>query len=435
MDDERANEAKEGRRDLLRLWGPLALVTVVAFAITLRFVGAPPPDRIRLATGPESGGYAAAGERFAAALRDAGIEVDLVATRGSTENLELLREEKVDVALVQGGIARPEEPELVGLVSLYLEPLWIFATESVDRVDDLLGKPIEIGPEGSGTRALVHRLLDRAGVEVEERGGDLDAAKAAVASGEAGALARVAAPRSELVRDLLAPDSGFEPASLDRAEGIARTFPYLRRVRLYRGSIDLAGDLPRRDLDSVAAAANLVAREGLHPAVVGLLVQTAKAHFSGRGVLENPGEFPSQTLLDVEPSSVARTSLEQGPSFLYRAFPFQVAALIDRLKILILPFLTLLLPLFRLAPPLYRWRIRRRILRWYKQIMNLEHRLRAGEATDAELRSAAAELDHMDAELAQVSVPLGYADELYHLRLHLRMVREDLSSRRGRWAS
>ncbi|MEM9380108.1 MAG: TAXI family TRAP transporter solute-binding subunit [Planctomycetota bacterium] len=435
MTEVRSSEATEGRRDLLRIWGPIGLLTAVAFAVTLRFVGAPPPDRIRLATGPESGGYAAAGERFAAALREAGIEVDLVATRGSTENLDLLRQSAVDVALVQGGIAGAEEPELEGLLSLYLEPLWIFATEPVDRVDDLLRTPLEIGPEGSGTRPLVQRLLAQAGVEVEERGGDLDAARAAVTSGEAGALMRVAAPRSELVRELLAPDSGFEPASLSRAEGIARTFPYLRHVRLYRGSIDLAGDLPQRDLEVVAAAANLVAREELHPAVVGLLVQTAKVHFSGRGVLEDPGEFPSQTLLDVAPSSVARTSLEQGPSFLYRAFPFQVAALIDRLKILVLPFLTLLLPLFRLAPPLYRWRIRRRILRWYKQIMNLEHGLRAGEATDDQLRAAAAELDRMDAELAQVSVPLGYADELYHLRLHLRMVREDLSSRRGRWAS
>ncbi|MEM9802707.1 MAG: hypothetical protein AAGA20_20445 [Planctomycetota bacterium] len=115
--------------------------------------------------------------------------------------------------------------------------------------------------------------------------------------------------------------------------------------------------------------------------------------------------------------------------------PFQAAALADRLKILLLPLITLLLPLLRAAPPLYRWRIRRRILRWYKQTLELEKRLREGDPTPADLAAAAHELDRFDAELAAVNVPLGYADELYNLRLHLRMVREDLESGRGRWAN
>ncbi|MFT7078144.1 MAG: hypothetical protein ACJA0P_004171, partial [Planctomycetota bacterium] len=45
------------------------------------------------------------------------------------------------------------------------------------------------------------------------------------------------------------------------------------------------------------------------------------------------------------------------------------------------------------------------------------------------------ELDRFDDELTSVSVPLSYADELFHLRLHLRMVPEDLQSGGGRWAN
>ncbi|MGK0483962.1 MAG: hypothetical protein ACJAQ3_003949 [Planctomycetota bacterium] len=154
-----------------------------------------------------------------------------------------------------------------------------------------------------------------------------------------------------------------------------------------------------------------------------------------RLLLEGEGEFPTIALLDVPPSLAARRAIKSGPSFLYRAFPFQVAALIDRLKILLLPLVTLLFPLFRLAPPLYGWRIRRRIFRWHGQVLALEKRLRESEANPQELAEAVLELDRFDEKLTSVSVPLSYADELFHLRLHLRMVPEDLQSGGGRWAN
>ncbi len=434
MTSELQDPDSSTRSEILRVWLPIGLLTVIAFVLAFRYVGPSPPDRVRIATGPAGGGYAAAGEGFARALREAGIQGDLVETKGSSENLELLRAGEVDIALVQGGLAREEEPELAGVVSLYLEPVWIMAKTPITRLDELDGTVVEMGAEGSGTRALTERLLEAAGVSVEARGSDTEGALAAVKSGAAKALVRVTAPRSGLARELVAAGGGLVPASLARAEGMARTLTYLQHVRVHAGSIDLAKDIPRQDLETIAPAATVLAKEDLHPAVVGLLVQSARRRFSNRGVLENAGQFPSLALLDVEPSVSARTAVESGPSFLYRAFPFQVAALLDRLKFLLLPLVTLLIPLFRLAPPLMRWRIRRRIFKWYGRVLALEKRLRASSASPEALAAAAMELDRFDDELAAISVPLSYADELYHLRLHLRMVREDLQSCRGRWA-
>lgn len=435
MTTDRQSPEPSTRRDVLRLWGPLGLVTLIAFGLAMKSVGPSPPDRIRIATGPGDGGYAAAGKRFEKALGPTGIGVDLVETQGSTENLELLRAGEVDVALVQGGLAMGDEPGLAGVVSLYLEPMWIMAPTPISRLEELRGEPVELGTEGSGTRRLAEHLLEAAGVSVEALGGDTDSAVASVQAGRAKAIVRVTAPRSALARELVGAKGGLVPASLERAEGIARTLTYLRHVRVHAGSIDLAANVPTQDIETVAPAATLLAREELHPAVVGLLVECARVNFSSRGVLEDEGEFPTLALLDVPPSLAARRALESGPSFLYRAFPFQVAALIDRLKILLLPLLTLLLPLFRLAPPLYRWRIRRRIFRWYGRVLALEKRLDVAKANPQELGEAALELDLFDAELTAVSVPLSYADELYNLLLHLRMVREDLRSGRGRWAN
>ena len=100
-----------------------------------------------------------------------------------------------------------------------------------------------------------------------------------------------------------------------------------------------------------------------------------------------------------------------------------------------LRLVTLLFPLFRLAPPIYCWRIRRKIFRWYGRVLALEKRLRESQASPEQLAEAALELDRFDDELTAISVPVSYADELYHLRLHLRMVRDDLQSGRGRWAN
>lgn len=432
MSEDSANSDR--RRDLLRIWTPALLVTLLGFVAAWRFVGPSPPDLVRIATGAPDGGYAAAGEAFAHSLRAAGIEVELVTTRGAAENLERLRAGDVDAALVQGGLARTEEPGLAGVCSLYLEPLWIFSRSPIARLDELAGKRVELGAEGSGTRILAERLFADAGVAVVARGSTLDDAREALRTGAADALVRVSAPRSPLVRELFDPTLDLRPADLERAEGITRTLTYLRPVRISAGSIDLAADLPAEDVRTVAAAAMLVANEELHPAVVARLVGAAKVAFDQRGVLEDAGEFPSLALLDVPPSLAARRAVAQGPSFLYRVLPFQVAALVDRLKILLLPLFTLLFPLFRVAPPLYRWRIRRRILLWYGRMGRLERRLREDNASPAQRSAAAAEIDRFDDEIASVKVPLGYADELYQLRLHLRMVREDIESARGRWA-
>ncbi|MEM9802670.1 MAG: TAXI family TRAP transporter solute-binding subunit, partial [Planctomycetota bacterium] len=232
MSSDGEKHSRDARRDVLKLWGPLGILTLVAFAVALHFADAPPPSRVSIATGPKDGGYALAGARFAKELEDAGIAVDLVATEGSLANLELLRTGQVDVALVQGGLARDDEPELAGVASLYLEPLWIFDREPVARLAELDGRAVDAGEEGSGTRALADRLFGGAGIEIDH------------SKGEASTVVRVAAARSPLVRELLTSDD-LVPASLERAEGIVRTLTYLEHVRIPAGSIDLAADLPR----------------------------------------------------------------------------------------------------------------------------------------------------------------------------------------------
>jgi hypothetical protein len=85
-----------------------------------------------------------------------------------------------------------------------------------------------------------------------------------------------------------------------------------------------------------------------------------------------------------------------------------------------------LLPLSRVLPPLYAFRVRSRVFRWYAQLREIENRLTQAPGAAPELLEA---LDALERRVASISLPLSYTDQLYALRNHIDMVRQQL--RRG----
>ncbi|MDV7396323.1 hypothetical protein RZS08_33320, partial [Arthrospira platensis SPKY1] len=76
------------------------------------------------------------GKRYAEALARYGIEVQLLRSEGSSDNLQLLRQGRADVAFVQGGtadIGYDDEDAITSLGSLFVEPLWLFYREDAAR--------------------------------------------------------------------------------------------------------------------------------------------------------------------------------------------------------------------------------------------------------------------------------------------------------------
>jgi len=147
-------------------------VTVVAiFIVALVTLRNMPPRMIVMATGSEGGSFYDVGERYRAALASAGVEVRLVPTAGSAENLALLLDPNsgVNVGLVQGGtIGAEASSKLESLGTLFYEPLWLFHKREVGNTKghlDLRGRRISVGPVGSGGRALSLELLKRNGID------------------------------------------------------------------------------------------------------------------------------------------------------------------------------------------------------------------------------------------------------------------------------
>jgi len=359
-----------------------------------------------------------------------GITLEVISTAGSVENLDLLRKGDVSIALVQGGSSTDADKEqLQSLGSLFLEPVWVFYRKQapIQHLSDLKAKRVAVGAAGSGTYLLARQLLSADGVTDSNTSLLRESPAEAVPSlmgGKIDAVFFVASSEAPLVRKLLQ-----EPAvalvSFERAPAYARLFPFLSSVTLSEGVLDLERNIPSHDTKLMAVAASLVARGDLNDSLIpALLKAVTEVHQEG-GVLERKRQFPSVDFVDIPMNEDAQRYITNGPSFLYRWFPYRTAVLLDRLKILIVPFLALLIPLFRVAPPLYKWRIRSRIYRWYETVREVDALVQDADAQGAE--AAMKRLKELEKEVASISVPLSYTGELYQLKLHIGFVQEKVA--------
>jgi len=186
-------------RERIAVTGPAVAVTIAGLIVAYHFVKPAQPRHIVMATGSPQGDR----------LAEEGIDVTLIETHGSVENVELLRDRKADVAFVQGGSGKAvDAPHLRSLASLYLEPVWIFVRKNagMEHLGDLRGRRVAVDAEGSGTRVLARQLLADNGI------GDHDIAAVALGGGNAAQALRddrvdaaffVIAARSEVVQQLL----------------------------------------------------------------------------------------------------------------------------------------------------------------------------------------------------------------------------------------
>ena len=392
---------------------PAIILVIAGFVFAYQFVGPAPPDRIVMATGSTSGAYHAFGQSYADRFRKEGIELVLKSTAGSAQNLELLKnaDSNVPVAFLQGGIGSPEaQPEFRSLGRVYYEPLWVFvrSTDAPARLTSLAGKRIAVGAKGSGTRAIAHRLLAANGVtEISARLLNIGGAQAAQAlkNGVADAAIFVISARSSTVRDLLS-TPGISVMSFERADAYIRLNRFLSKLILPKGAVDLARNLPAKDIVLLAPTATVVASPALHPALLDLFLLVMRdAHRPG-GLLEAPGEFPSPRYITYPLDPAAQRFYDRGPPFLQRYLPFWAANLIDRLKVMILPLLTLLYPLFKILPPAYGWSMRSKVNRWYKELQALDDRVRDQSVAREE---ATEQLDRIERSVERVSLPAGFA--------------------------
>lgn len=408
----------------------LAVAAGLGLAFWLLFsVARPaPPRTVTMVTGEPGGAYAHFAEHYRAALAREGIDLVLVPSSGSVENLRRLKTDPaVELGFIQSGIAdEPESEDLALIASMYVEPVWVFhrVNERLERLTQLKSRRVGTGSAGSGTQLLSLQLLSLTGVPVDAQGLmtlDGNASAEALIDGSLDAAFLVAAPQAPAVTRLLAqPAIGL--LDLAHAEAYARRLPHLTPLRLPAGTINLETVNPPEDVRLLGVTANLVARADLHPAIVSLLLQIGREIHGKPGLFQRTGEYPALRTRDLPPHPAAQRFFDSGPPFLQRYLPFWLAVLADRLIVALLPVIAILVPLMRLTPMVYAWRMRSRIYRWYGELKFLEREVKGPLAT-GQLEDSLARLDRIEAKASGRPIPLAFSNELYTLREHIQLVR------------
>lgn len=181
-----------------------ALVLLIAMLPLAFASGQTGKTIVSLGTATPGGGFPVYGDAVTTTINetDSTLEVRPQNTKGSAENIPLLESGKLDIGLVQGeaalealnGVGRPPA-DLRILAAMYATPgMFVVRADSPYRtIEDLRGKPVAFGAQGSGLVILARYVLDGLGLDRDrdfqaiflERSGD---GPAMVASGKAAAL-------------------------------------------------------------------------------------------------------------------------------------------------------------------------------------------------------------------------------------------------------
>lgn len=427
-------------RELVLTVGPALALVLGGFWLASKFVAPPPPRKMVIAAATPGSPYHEAAQRYRRFFADNGVELEVMDTRGSLHNLALISDpnSNVSAAFLQGGLAGSNDVSGVRSVGrIFYEPVWIFyrGDTTIERLTELKGKRVLIGPQGSGTAALATRLLSASGVTAETAtlvNSELPAYVEAFEQGSADAGFLVLAPEARTVRRLLAAP-GVRLLSLTQADAYAQRFPFLSRIELKQGVVDFAKNIPPADTLMLSTTAAVVIRQDLHSALANLLTQAViSVHAQPRidasgeaGILHRAGAFPIPEDQEYQLSPDAQRVYKSGPPFLQRYMPFWMATLADRLIVFLLPALGILLPTLRFAPMLYTWRVRRRIVYWYRELKRVEAEVTA-DSTPEHVASGLRAIDKIEDAVNRIPVPLTFANQLYDLRGHIDVVRRRL---------
>lgn len=275
--------------------GFFALVACCGFA-SAQSAGNKDLSLVSIATGERTGVYYFAGGVICGLLNahrwEHGIRCIAERTNGSIENLREVRSGAATFAIVQSdwqsnavngtgifeGVGR--DTELRSLFSLFPEPFTVVARPDagISTFSDLIGKRVNLGPQGSGSRATMEVVMDAMGWKDESFSfvselpmRDLPEA---LCSGEIDAAVFIVAHPNLVVEEMLSLCGVILlPVQGDEIAGVIDNYPYYFEYQIP------AGTYPGQtsSVPGFALAATLVASARTPPAIVQELV---KAVFS-----------------------------------------------------------------------------------------------------------------------------------------------------------
>ena len=423
-----------------RLWKPplafvipWAAVVLAALYIVYRLVDPLPPRHFVIAAGIAGSGYGKLAREYQRILARDGVELEIRYYPGAVEHFDVLRNSAsgVQAALATFGFTGPNDADILhSLGGISDSPVFIFYRNAapITQFAQFRGKRLSIGMPTTAIRALMLQVLEATGaLDASTRLVDLGHAEAidALIAGEIdAAMFPIPMDDDVLHRALGAP--GIRLMSIAQAEAIAKAVPGLKRVVLWRGLISLSRDIPDSDIDLLAVRNRVLVRKELNPALQYLLLEAMREVHWSPGPFNRLGEFPAEQPNDLPLSPTAEAFYRSGRTFWQQYTSFWLTSLLNRIVFFVIPIAAILIPLIGFAPRFYRWVHVRPINRLHQALGDLEREL--GPSVD---RSRCVEyqtrIAQIESAVRLLKVARPFEADLHRLRMHLRMVQEDVS--------
>lgn len=244
--------------------------------------GGEKPASLIIATGGTAGTYYPLGGGIANLIQDmVGTNATAQVTGAAVENMRLISDKEVDLAITQGDIADyafkgtemfQEDPvaNLQAIGALYQETIQIVVSEKsgITSVSDLEGKKVSVGAPGSGTEVNARQILEAYGLAFEDLGLERlsfgDSAKKMQDGGLDAAFVTAGAPTAAI--NELAATTGIRLLAIedDMVKAITDKYKY------YSQQVIPSGTYPKQDADvkTVAVKAIMSVRSELDEQLV-----------------------------------------------------------------------------------------------------------------------------------------------------------------------
>ena len=410
-----------------------AAIVVAVLYIAYRWIDPLPPRHFEIAAGATGSGYEDFARHYARILARDGVTLTIRNAVGAVEDLELLRDpgSGIQAALTAFGVSQPHDPDILySLGGTFDAAIFICYRDAqpITQFAQFRGKRVSIGSPGTALRAMMLQVLKATGaLDPSISLLDLDSAQA-VDGLIAGEIDIAVFPQERgwrlLQRSLSGP--GVRLMNVAQAEAIAKTVPGLKHVVLWRGLVDLPHDVPSSDIDLLASRNRLLVRKDLHPALQYLLLEAMREVHWPAGPFNRLGEFPAEQPNDLPLSPTAEVFYRSGPTFWQRYTSFWLTSLLSRIVFFVIPLIAAMVPVIGFARPLYKWLQLRRIDQLHRALGRVEREL-AQNASKSRFAEYQMRIVEIESAVRTLKVARTFEVDLHRLRVHLRMVQEDLS--------
>lgn len=226
---------------------------------------------LTLATASRSGEYYKFGQALATvvARHYPQIQVNVINTEGSSQNLDLLKAGSAQLALIQGDSSIRSSAQALAILFPETAHVLVNRQAGIETIADLQGKRIALPPKGSGAYQLFMPIAQHYGLQTEQllSFASTSAAYQQLQEGKVDALFQVIQPGNEALRQLLRLPT-IELLPIEQTDALRLTYPYLEDAFIPKGAYDGTLPLPFQDVQTVAVRALIIANQQVNNEVI-----------------------------------------------------------------------------------------------------------------------------------------------------------------------